>query len=102
MSRSVICHACGKRLEVCDAYRRNKVQCGCGVYCELPVPTEGAEAFPAPPRRDPPAAPAAPEPPARPRRAGTPLPPPRREGKGLVTCPNCGELVRPLRVKRGQ
>jgi Double zinc ribbon len=104
MSRSVICHGCGQRLEVDDAYTRNKVQCGCGVFCELPPPARREdEAFPAAPRRDPPPAPAAPEPPARPRRPVTPSPPTtRREDQGLVTCPNCGELVRPLQVRRGR
>ena len=53
MSRSVVCHSCGKRLEVADDYRRNKVQCpGCGVMCQLPAVGEGP-AFPTAPTRSP-------------------------------------------------
>ncbi len=33
---SVICEGCGQRVPIPEAYRRNKIQCACGVICSVP------------------------------------------------------------------
>ena len=32
----VICEGCGQRVPIPDGYRRNKIQCACGVICPVP------------------------------------------------------------------
>ncbi len=32
----IICQGCGHRVAIPDGYRRNKIQCSCGVICEVP------------------------------------------------------------------
>lgn len=105
MSRSVICHSCGLRLEVDDNYPRRRIRCSaCGVMCEVP-PLDRPVPFPPPP----------PEP--APRLGSDPKPfrrvvqkpaavqaPTSRHRKNLnvqvppqgevVACPKCGERMR--------
>jgi hypothetical protein len=106
MGRAVVCHGCGKRLDVPDDYGRNKMQCPeCGVYCPVP-------AGPAPEKKktrakaeaeeepridvDEPAV-AAPPAPAPPPRADRPT-----ETPGAAACPHCGELVPVPPRRKGQ
>lgn len=55
MPFSVICHGCGKSLEVPDDYPRRKMRCvECGVICEIPAPGKertAASAAPTKPQR---------------------------------------------------
>src|SRR5579884_4060002 len=50
----VICEGCGQRVPIPDGYRRNKIQCACGVIC--PVPESAREEAAAPAAKQQPAA----------------------------------------------
>src|SRR5579862_6489411 len=111
MSFTIICHGCGAQISVADDYPRNKMQCPeCGVMCPVPPrPTGKKKAKESKPADDAAlfeddepiaSAPAATSPPVT-TFAAEPTP----AGKGLATCPHCGEVVRvPERKggKRGQ
>lgn len=44
---SIICEGCGQRVPIPEGYRRNKIQCVCGVICPVPESArQGAEAVP--------------------------------------------------------
>jgi hypothetical protein len=54
MSGRLICHGCGQLLPLPEGYRRNKIQCACGVICEVTdAHRAAAAALPAPPTRAP-------------------------------------------------
>lgn len=46
----VICEGCGQRLSIPEGYRRNKIQCACGVICPVPESAR-QEADPPAPKR---------------------------------------------------
>lgn len=54
----VICEGCGQRVPIPEGYRRNKIQCACGVICPVPESArqEAAAAVPTRPAIKPPAA----------------------------------------------
>jgi ssDNA-binding Zn-finger/Zn-ribbon topoisomerase 1 len=98
MSLPIVCNGCGGRLTVPDDYARNKMQCPeCGVMCVIPPRTAAKKKAPAPPSAEEPRfeedEPAAPT-------TFTEAPAP--SGKGLITCRQCGELVRAPARKRGR
>jgi ssDNA-binding Zn-finger/Zn-ribbon topoisomerase 1 len=98
MSVPIVCNGCGGRLAVPEDYARNKMQCPeCGVMCVIPPQTAAKKKAPAPPSAEEPRfeeeEPAAPT-------TFTERPAP--SGKGLITCRQCGELVRAPARKRGK
>lgn len=106
MSDTLVCQGCGAAVPVPDDYARNKMQCPeCGVMCPVP-PRSSAKKKPAERARaedaalfddDSPATRPAPSPPATTfAEESTPA------GKGLATCPYCGEFVRTPGKKRGK
>lgn len=46
----VICEGCGQRVPIPDGYRRNKIQCACGVICAVPESARQEADAPAPKR----------------------------------------------------
>jgi hypothetical protein len=114
----IICEGCGQLVSIPDGYRRNKIQCACGVICRVPetvrqetnvsVPTRPTAAAKPPPaledeaerwllEDDPPLSEQRREPP----RFRDPEPEPRREPATKPTvadrrfgCRRCGQLVR--------
>lgn len=46
---SIICEGCGQRVPIPEGYRRNKIQCACGVIC--PVPESARQAADTAPKR---------------------------------------------------
>ena len=118
MSNRIICEGCGQPVPIPEGYRRNKIQCSCGVICTVPESARTEAEAPAkarptpagkPPRRredeaerwllddEPTAAP----PPAQPPRFTDPEPAeePRSAAKPAVVemkfnCRRCGRLVR--------
>lgn len=44
----LICDGCGQRVPIPSGYRRNKIQCGCGVICSVPESERTQEAEPTP------------------------------------------------------
>lgn len=99
MSDTIVCHGCGAAVPVPDDYARNKMQCPeCGVMCPVPpgrsakkkvaerAPAEEAALF----EDD--------APPPTTTYSDAPIP----AGKGVATCPACGELVRVPSRKRGR
>jgi hypothetical protein len=112
MGIRIICHGCGKRVDVPEEYTRRKMPCPeCGVICEVPAGAnkEAPDAGPASrvPART--AASAATEAKACPTRktADSARPEPTLEvdlpasGRGRVNCPHCGELVRMIAGTKG-
>jgi DNA-directed RNA polymerase subunit M/transcription elongation factor TFIIS len=106
MSFANVCHGCGARLTVPDDYPRNKMQCpACGVFCQIePRPAAKNKAAERQAAED--ADRSEEDEPVTPVRSA---PPPSvmtfREmpaGKGLATCPDCGEMVRAPAHKRGR
>lgn len=46
----VICEGCGQRVPIPEGYRRNKIQCACGVICAVPEAARQEADAPAPKR----------------------------------------------------
>jgi hypothetical protein len=46
----VICEGCGQRLTIPEGYRRNKIQCACGVICPVPESARQEAGAPMPKR----------------------------------------------------
>ncbi|HTU18933.1 MAG TPA: hypothetical protein VMG10_12810 [Gemmataceae bacterium] len=46
----VICEGCGQRVSIPEGYRRNKIQCACGVICAVPESARQEAGEPAPKR----------------------------------------------------
>jgi hypothetical protein len=57
MNARVICHGCGQVVPLPPGYQRNKIQCSCGVICEVSEAARAAAAAPAPKARRPQEAP---------------------------------------------
>jgi hypothetical protein len=47
----IICDGCGQRVPIPPGYRRNKIQCGCGVICPVPESERLKEDEPTPKRQ---------------------------------------------------
>jgi hypothetical protein len=113
MQMRLICEGCGQPVPIPDGYRRNKIQCSCGIIC--PLPESARQGSDAPPRTRPKSAaqsspnieedaerwlldddpPAAAPPPVR---DVAPKERPKPETKPAVerqfNCRRCGQLVR--------
>ncbi len=46
----IICEGCGQRVPIPEGYRRNKIQCACGVICSVPESARQEADVPAPKR----------------------------------------------------
>jgi hypothetical protein len=46
----LICDGCGQPVPIPEGYRRNKIQCACGVYCTVPESARASDEEPARPR----------------------------------------------------
>lgn len=109
----VICEGCGQRVPIPEGYRRNKIQCACGVICAVPEDARQAAEVETPKRAPAKGRPsveeeaerwlldeAPPSPPARePPRFQDPKPvgelPPKPAAVGMrFNCRRCGRLVR--------
>ena len=111
----VICEGCGRPVSIPEGYRRNKIQCPCGVICAVPESARQEMATPAPARAAPrtEAKPAAeeeaerwllddPPPPAQPKKPPASRAPRKVEepvaakkpAEMRFKCRRCGRLVR--------
>ncbi len=109
----IICEGCGQKVPIPEGYRRNKIQCACGVIC--PVPESARQEADAPaPKRSAPAAkmpsaieeeaerwllaeeppPAAPPSSRAPEPAKKPAPTKPAKVEMRFPCRRCGQLVR--------
>jgi hypothetical protein len=112
MGIRIICHGCGKRVDVPEEYTRRKMPCPeCGVICEVPLGTNKEAPDASPAARAPARVAASPatEAKARPARKAPDNARPEpvleadlpKAGRARVNCPHCGELVRMIAGTKG-
>jgi hypothetical protein len=95
----VICEGCGQRVPIPEGYRRNKIQCACGVICSVPEAARQEAGAPVPKRSAAPPSPSVEEEAERWLLDDSPASPPPSEAPPIFREPEPVAEPKPARSK---